>query len=333
MPAHRLIRLEDLQILLPFFAFHRQIGDIQNTYVRLLEGIGKRLRQGMIHRRLYLDRLQAVEARFDHPAEQRLNISAGMHDHRQVVLLGKADGADMPRLDQFIVHRAGHERVILISHILKIPDPVGVALLLKQRALQLHRQFRIHRDHIQHPVRVEHHAHEQIFVTTDRMNRFKNVHPAPYKEAACILRLLPGSAVALKIDPPGIRRQPAAHSLPVRPPLYAEIDMLGSGIMQLMPPHGGPVAVQIGDGLLSFCYYLRHKIQVDHQIQRPAFLDIQHEAILKAPPVQGSRPGLFRVRPEMLIQPDPVHRFPLEYPLDAFFSGHDLAPSTDGYSH
>ena len=249
-----------------------------------------------------------------------------MDDNRQAVLLGPAEGLDVGRLDNLFVHSGRHKGAALIAHVLVIPDTVRVAFLLKQDFLELDSQVRVSFGHIPHPVRVQGHAHQHIFVAAHRMHALKDVDAAPHKEPSGVCGGFFCVAVGLEVDAAGIRLQQEGFDfLPVLPLFHREIHMLRGGVVEFVPPEDSAVSVQKCNGILILSHNFLLEIQVRYHVKGPAFGHIKTEMVVEGFPVGNmpfGPPGVIGVAPEMLINSNAVHRLVPENPQHPFFSCH-----------
>ena len=127
-----------------------------------------------------------------------------------LVTVRPANRAGMRGLDDLTVHARRHKGVLLIAHILVVPDSIRIAFFRKQDFLHLDGQARIGFRHITHPLRVKRHTHQHILVPAYRVHRFKNIDARPAEKAVVFGRLLFCQAIPFKIDPPAVGPSNAA---------------------------------------------------------------------------------------------------------------------------
>ena len=235
----------------------------------------------------------------------------------------------MPGLHDLPVHGRRHERPALESHILEKPDRVGKTLLLEEH-LQMHDgERRISHDHVLHPVRVVDHAHEHVLMAAHGVHLLEGGHARP-AEVAVLLRGLPTLlAVSLERDAAAVHvHQMGLDALLPSPAfLDREVHVLGGGRVQLMAAQLRTVAIKTEDGLLGLLDDDRLEVQVRDAVDAAGAADVEVEMgdqVFALFDVAILSPTLARISPEALQGRQPVHRFPVQGVVYAFYRCHLL---------
>ena len=168
------------------------------------------------------------------------------------------------------------------------------------------------------------------------MHQLEDIHPAPAKKPLVLPRPLLRRPVSLEVDPLARRRQMRLDQLlPPLPLLNRKVDVLRRRTVQLVPPQHRPVAVSRDDRLLGLLQHLRLKIEPRHRIERPAQRHIETKVqrqILLLADMPLLLPHLQRIPPEMLEQPDPIHRLAPQNVVDSLPTGQFSHLSSFSYS-
>ena len=180
--------------------------------------------------------------------------------------------------DQFAVHLRRHERTVLEPHILEKPDSVRQPLAFEQYLPHADAHVGIGSAHIEHPLRIERHAHQVVFVPAKRVDRFEDVDAGPAEEAPLLPADPAGAPVALKIDAVRRRGQKRfGELLPAGAIRDAVADVFGRAVVRLVPPQGRAVAVEIRAGVFVLRDELVPFMRLHLEVEAPGEVDVEIE--------------------------------------------------------
>ena len=236
----------------------------------------------------------------------------------------------MRRPNDVLVHRRGHEGLLLEAHVLVEPRAVGQAFLREEDLHQADRQVRVDRAHVLDPIGVQGHAHEHVLVAADGVHALEDVDAAPAEVDLAFGGPAAGVAVGLEVDPPavqrGVRQARAGVLLPTGAVLHEEVHVLRRAGLVFPPSQEGAVGVadELRVGRLLDDVVLLLPVQVGRHAERPAGAQVQAEVLAEVlirldVPLAG--PLGQRLGPEALVRGDAVHRLALQEPRHPFLAG------------
>ena len=156
---------------------------------------------------------QAVDARFHHPRQQRLDEAAGVHDDGQA---SRGRGRWFCVWAGWIsaVHAQGHEGPLFEAHVLVVPDAIGLPSSAKRIFHELDGEVGVGLDHVPDPVRIIEHAHQHVLDGRRRVDQLKDVDARPAERSSLASRHGLGLAIGFEVDAAAVGEEEVAPPAP-----------------------------------------------------------------------------------------------------------------------